>query len=205
MRLTAMQKTIIVIEGMDCSGKTSVAKAVAGRFNMNYIDSEWGHDNNDAQEEKYRADFFKGVLTAEAQFLKSITGAVKTRFALSDAVYSAFYTRLSIVDHFQELEDLVGDKLITVLIDIDYQTYITNMQLNRPTEVAFHSKKFDVQRQMFLDAFKFSRCKNRFIIKNDKPLPDLTEDIIQNLFGLIRKYTNASKQRGTILASHKAS
>lgn len=205
MRLTAMQKTIIVIEGMDCSGKTSIAKAVAGRFNMSYIDSEWNHENNDALEIESREDFFKGVLTAEAQFMKSITGVVKTRYALSDAVYSAFYNRVSIVNHFQELEDLVGDKLITVLIDIDYQTYVSNMQVNRPIEVAFHSKKFDVQRQMFLDAFKFSRCKNRFIIKNDKPLPQLTEDIIHNLFGLTRKYTDVSKQRGTILASHKAS
>lgn len=172
---------LITIEGLDGSGKNSLAKKIAKYFKLDYIDTDFNANKGHSLISK--SNFIDGINLATVQFFKSTSNLVKTRYSLSEKVYAEYYNRISLIDPI-DLELAAIDKLVLIYIDIEYPKYLQIMKNYRFDETPFTEDEFNKQRNLFLKAYNESLILNKIFIKNDD---------IENVFNKSIEFINNVK------------
>jgi hypothetical protein len=164
-----LRNKIIIVEGMDCVGKTEIARSIANQYEMYAIDTDWGNEGWEEYDDRDWQVFVGGINLQLCQFIKSMPGWVKARFHLSEYVFSKFYERDSYIG-FETMDDLTTENVVLIHIDIDYKHYLELFKTNRPEETPLNYQRFAEQRVMFDTAFIKSRTRWKIQILNEKGL-----------------------------------
>ncbi len=171
--------SIISIEGLDASGKNSLAKQLARELNMKYIDTEFqAHPDKSLVN---WTDVVQGINIMQCQMYKSLDNFVKARFSLSEYVYSKYYNRISLIDQY-EMESCGIEKNYLIYIDVDYGKYVELSSKYRLEEPIISEIEFDKQRTLFLEAYKRTLIINKVIIKNDGSFENLLDKALKWIF-----------------------
>lgn len=176
-----LKDRIILLEGVDCSGKSRLAKIIAERFDLDYIDTEHGKEVFGGVKwgSAEWALVVAGINFQQAQFFRSTSGFVKTRYSLTEEVYSQYYRRKSFYTA-QQMERGVESKVILMWVDLPYDKY-KEFTKSRPEEEVFSKEEFDSQRNKFAYAFDRSRFQNKAIVENHGEFDTLTKEVLEYL------------------------
>lgn len=161
---------------MDVAGKNTIAKRLAKNLEMSYLDSEWKAHPEELKGESW-FNAIQGINLQQCQMYRSLDNFVKTRFSLSEYVYSKYYNRISIFDQYT-MESCGHDKNHLIYIDLEYPKYKELAAKYRPYEEAFTEEEFNKQRNLFHEAFNKSIIINKVIIQNDGDIDDLERKCI---------------------------
>ncbi|MHA1333237.1 MAG: hypothetical protein ACTSPL_04080 [Candidatus Odinarchaeia archaeon] len=114
-----MKKFIIIFEGIDGVGKTTLAKGVAEQLNFPYIDPyfplTWGREAK-----RCLADYSYKFLE---DFLPAITSCIIDRFFGSEYVYSTLFNRRENPDEIFTIEEKFTQKRSVKFINIIVRTH----------------------------------------------------------------------------------
>jgi len=171
---------IIIIEGMDCTGKTEIAKELADYYNLQAVDTDWGKDEWDYKNDLDWAPFVGGMNLMLSQFAISTSGWVKARYHLTEKVYSNYYKRKTLIP-FETVDDLIKDKAILVWLDLGYQKYLELMKEHRQHEKILDYNHFCSQRVQFDRAFKESKIVHKFQVYNKHDFGLLKRKVIHEI------------------------
>lgn len=174
----------VILEGVDSCGKTSVAKEIARLWGFTFIDTDWHNLDYKRATGLDTRPYFDGLNLATAQFLKSAKGLIKPRYSLSEAVYSKYYKRGSLLTQ-EEMESVIITKGIVFYIDIDYDKYC-EIHKTRSIEPPMDKHMFEDQQGLFYQAFENCKVYHKYRIFNNSTYERLVSivgyrlDVIQN-------------------------
>lgn len=114
----------IILEGVDCSGKSTLAQALSMKAGLKVFAEPRKHDISFLDKDNYSAYAF-GSIMSTVELLRTADLNIKDRLHLSEVVYSKLYGRPSHVSFAAVDEALVASKIKTVLVllEVDYETY----------------------------------------------------------------------------------
>lgn len=114
----------IIIEGVDCTGKNTLAKELAKELKMQYFDSDYSKDTlykaiNSGSNEH---DFYAGMLYTEMQMFKSLDNIIKARFFNSSYVYR---TGNLIPGYLLDMHKVYKEKInLVIFMEFSYYNYV---------------------------------------------------------------------------------
>lgn len=176
-----LSKRILIIEGVDCSGKSKLAAQLSNIYGLTLIDTDYLRHKFPNNPKDY-TQFVAGVNVQQSQFVQSSQGFVKTRYSLTERAYAEYYKRRSVITP-QEMEEAGKDKVITLLIDIRYEKYI-ELSKTRQEEEIFSESEFNLQRELFLTAFIESKLQKGIIV-NDGTFGALATEALKTIYRIV--------------------
>lgn len=120
-----MKKLFVVFEGVDGSGKTSLAKQIAKNNNVNYT-----HNDKSRSYEEGKANSFNYIKTLE----KMKTGVIDRLVHTGETVYAPLYRGYDGIDYFEELENEMIDKFNIVIVYVYANDDVIIDRLNKRGE-----------------------------------------------------------------------
>lgn len=158
---------ILLLEGVDASGKSSIAQAIEVKYpyltNIVEPDTTRHILSFKNEKEKY-ACFVSGQIHNTLTMFKYFDNFIQTRFHLSDFVYSNFYNRKAYIS-FNYLDTflfLVSKEVKLILCDIDYDTYVFRHSKRKENDY-LEEGEFLQQTLLFKQAFEASRLQKKII------------------------------------------
>lgn len=173
---------IIILEGVDCCGKTSLGKELARHFYLDFIDNEYLMEQREFSSRDWGL-IAGGLNIQQAQFIYSSSGFVKTRYSLTEDVYSKFYHRPSLITP-QQMESAGLNKILLLYIDLSYQKY-RDLAKQRKEKLTSEREFLSVQ-GYFSQAFVRSQLNKR-MIENSSNFATLVEKGIQAVEQMLNK------------------
>jgi uracil-DNA glycosylase len=171
---------ILTISGVDCSGKTQLARALAKYFSLQLWDTSFQPPNTTSFNWK---DVVYGINLSIAQVYNSMDNFVRDRHGLDEYVYQKFCNR-SGMDW--RILDFAGiDKNILILVDLEYDQYLKNMS-TRKDETPFIQTEFNIQRNLFLEAFSKTAIPRTIFLRNDSTFENMLDAAIINIKHLLQ-------------------
>lgn len=170
----------ITLEGVDCTGKNTIAKFLSDIFGISYFDTDY----NKLNVSEFHRDFISGMLYTEMQMYKSLDNFVKPRYSLTELVYSEIYGRKCDQDI---LEDgcLINHILILILIEEDkYEEYSKLVLSERGEEELLSWEQIDNLQKYYLKYFNASKINNKFAVEWNPNLRDLCWSIKDKINGI---------------------
>jgi|WetSurSiteA1Bulk_404760.scaffolds.fasta_scaffold20405_3 thymidylate kinase len=160
---------IIIVEGMDSAGKSTLIKLMSHEFlMMSIINTKETHQFVKFEEQPYEWKYFvAGFLMATLDTFKNFDNFIKDRFHLSEYVYSTFFKRESFYD-FVKIEDLLisyTKNIKLILCDVSYEQY-KSRHIERG-EKYLSEGLFFMQKQLFYFAFANSKL-SKLILNSDE-------------------------------------
>ena len=166
---------IFTIEGVDCSGKSFLANAISKKFDIPVLEIDFKKSYKDFSTENW-----KNVIYGSNEMLCSVyrclDNFVKTRFQLSEYVYSKYYKRDGF--DFDTMDNCGIKKNIIVLSVISYQAYLERAQGRKDKEL-FTEQEFYDQQNLFKDAYDKSKVERKILYDVEKdPIDDFVQDLL---------------------------
>lgn len=147
---------IVILEGLDCSGKTTIADYIANRFDM-YRYHEYEHlkklvpFDRDVQNWTF---FEAGSVAYMLPMFKAFDDFVIDRFHISAYAYSRYFGRTEMIS-FEEKERLMVatcKKIHVVYCETDYESYVKRHK--KRGEKFLSEEEFDKQKRLFEEGLK---------------------------------------------------
>jgi len=164
---------IIFIEGVDGCGKTELAKRLAQHYGLMYIDNGPFREGLTMFDSTAWTYIVGGINLQQTQFVHSGRGFVKTRYSLSERVYSEYFGRPSIMrPDIMELAAL--EKAVVILVDIRYPLWFQLWMQFRNREPMLEEREFELQRDLF--DLSYAQCEmKKCRVNNDTDVDELVE------------------------------
>jgi len=190
---------IISISGVDCCGKTNLAKDLASYFNIPHFSHEYINPSFKTKKPDEWQQIVYGINLTLANLYSTCDNFVKDRYSIDEYVYQQYYNRHGID---WRLMDFAGmEKQCVILIDIEYDKYLGNVAARADDDEPFTFDEFTVQRKLFIDALLQSACPFKIILNNDSTY----ENLFAYAIDYITKYKkdNFNRNRQRILTCQK--
>lgn len=165
---------IVVLEGLDCSGKTEMARILAKDLGGYFIDTELC--NTLSSRFVKTPEYFDGINLATLQFFNSVDSLMfKTRYAISEMAYQNYFERKGNFT-MDDLELPIADRLIYIFIDVTYKKYIELSEAYRPNETLVSSDVFEAQKKCIYYAIQQSNVPV-YVVENIGSFSDCFKQI----------------------------
>jgi hypothetical protein len=197
-----LKDKIIIVEGLDCAGKTELAKWLAWYFEMSYVDTDWRKEVcNDYKGQDWPL-FVDGLNLMLSQFMRSCHGFVKVRYSLSEYVFRQAFHRQGKLS-IEEMNEGLHNKVILVLVDLPFEKYQHLAKTFRAHESSFTQISFDRQRELFLRGFELQPFKTKFIVHNEDDFSSLLHGTVEKIEMLTMRKTSKRRNLGMISAAER--
>jgi thymidylate kinase len=153
---------IVIIEGVDKTGKTSIAKALSEKIGLTNFRLYQKHTLDFNESNKWPW-YVGGMNIALMNVCKAFDNFILDRFHYSEYVYSKSLLRNTIIP-FEVMDNFLNEistPVITFLLDTNWETYMS--RCGDETK-RFSKEEFDTQRMFFNAAHANTKLKNKFKI-----------------------------------------
>jgi thymidylate kinase len=169
---------IIILEGLDGSGKNTIGETLSKELNLTFFQESSKHNFSFKKEKDKWEYFVTGINCFSLDLFNSFDDFIKDRFHLSEYTYSNFFNRKSHLDFSTIEENLsnINKDIFLVYLDVDYETSYKRT-LPKNDEGIYDSNEFNIQRGLLNESFNKSKLKKIKINSNDK-IENITKEII---------------------------
>lgn len=176
---------IIILEGTDCSGKSSIAKKLSDRLSLTVFPENNKHLLNFQTDSGRFNSFIAGMNVAMLNAYEAFDDFIDDRFHLSEFVYSSFFKRESLVD-FTAMDNRLWQlskrkEIFLFFLECLPEHYLERARI-QTQEVDYDIDSFQKQSKLFHQAYRKSRLENKFHIDTSThDLDETCEIILQKL------------------------
>lgn len=178
---------LIILEGLDCTGKSTLARAIDDRIKRTYVNDHTFHVHKSAPTQSWLDEYAK--LVTDNYYPGSRRHLILDRFHWGERVWPAFFGRPSILDEYQW--NFTEDLLVrngAIVIYCKREPALIQRDMEKRGEVPFTYKQIQSLQARYRDVLKLTKLPTYFYeIGHNENVARLVDHAQAHEFRITRK------------------